>query len=105
MFERCITRSDLLQCALCKDAPCTVACGKLDPARILRQLWFDNEKTAAASFPDDNPCAACAAPCENACVRAHQVQIRTLLTRVHEEVKPHLEIALPEDEQDRKSVV
>ena len=98
MFQKHITRSELLRCTLCKDAPCTAACGALDPARILRRLWFDDEKTAAAGFPDTNPCAACAAPCEDACVRAHQVPIRTLFTRVHEEVKPHLEIGLPEDE-------
>ena len=99
MFEKCITRSELLRCALCKDAPCTAACGTLDPARILRSLWFDDEKIAAASFPDNNPCAVCAAPCEEACVRAHQVPIRCLLTRVHGEVKPQLEISLPEDER------
>ena len=98
MFQKHITRSELLRCTLCKDAPCTDACGVLDPARMLRRLWFDDEKTAAATFPDENPCAACAAPCEDDCVRAHQVPIRALLTRVHAEVKPHLEIALPEDE-------
>ena len=98
MFQKHITRSELLRCALCKDAPCTAACGALDPARILRCLWFDDEKAAAARFPNENPCAACAAPCEDACVRAHQVPIRSLLTRVHEEVKPQLEIDLPEDE-------
>ena len=98
MFERRITRSELLRCVMCMDAPCTEACGTLDPARILRHLWFDNEKTAAAGFPNENPCAACAAPCEDACVRAHQVPISNLLTRLHEEVQPRLEIALPEDE-------
>ncbi|MBQ6402719.1 MAG: NAD-dependent dihydropyrimidine dehydrogenase subunit PreA [Oscillospiraceae bacterium] len=99
MFQKHITRSELLRCTLCKDAPCTAACGALDPARILRRLWFDDEKTAAACFPDANPCAACAAPCEDACVRPHQVPIQALFTRVHEEVKPHLEIGLPEDER------
>ena len=99
MFERNITRSELLRCALCKEAPCTAACETLDPARILRSLWFDDEKTAAARFPDKNPCAVCAAPCEEACVRAHQVPIRRLLTRVHGEVKPQLEVSLPEDER------
>lgn len=98
MLERQIARSELIRCALCKDAPCTAACGKLDPARILRSLWFDAEKTAAANFPAVNPCVACAAPCEDACIRAHQVPIRSLLTRVHDEVKPNLAIALPKDE-------
>lgn len=98
MFERHITRSELLRCALCKDAPCTAACEALDPARILCCLWFDDEKTAAAGFPEHIPCAACPAPCEDACVRAHQVPIRRLLTRLHAEVKPQLEIGVPEDE-------
>ena len=96
MLERQIARSELIRCALCKDAPCTAACGKLDPARILRSLWFDAEKAAAANFPAVNPCAACAAPCEASCIRAHQVPIRSLLTRVHGEVKPNLAVALPE---------
>ena len=99
MFERHITRSELLRCALCKDAPCTAACEALDPARILRSIWFDDEKTAAAGFPEHNPCAGCLAPCEDACVRAHQVPIRKLLTRLHTEVKPQLEIGMPEDER------
>ena len=51
MFERHITRSELLHCALCKDAPCTAACEALDPARILCCLWFDDEKTAAVKKP------------------------------------------------------
>ena len=29
MFERKLYRSDMLRCALCADAPCATACGKL----------------------------------------------------------------------------
>lgn len=98
MFERKLYRSDMLRCALCADAPCTKACGKLDCAALLRSIWFDDEKAAAACLPDENPCANCAAPCENACVRAQEVPIRALMTRLHDEVKPELEIAAPENE-------
>ena len=34
------------RCLLCKDAPCTKACGKGDPARAIRAIRFDNEKVA-----------------------------------------------------------
>ncbi len=98
MFIRKLYRSDMLKCALCKDAPCTGACPALDPADILRSIWFNDEMSAAARFPEDNPCAGCSAPCEKACVRPGEVPVRHLLTRLFEEVKPELEIPLPEDE-------
>ena len=98
MFERKLMRSNMLKCALCADAPCTKACGKLDTASLLRSIWFDDEKAAASRCPAANPCQDCPAPCESACVRPHQVPIRELMTRLHDEIKPELEIPLPEDE-------
>ena len=64
-----ISRADIIRCALCLNAPCTQACGKTDPARLLRAVWFRDEQTAALSLPPENPCLTCAAPCERACVR------------------------------------
>ena len=98
MFQRKLFRSDMLRCALCAEAPCEAACGKLDCAQMLRSIWFDDEKAAASRFPETGPCLDCSAPCEAACVRAHEVPIRRLMTRLHDEVKPELEIRLPEDE-------
>ena len=98
MFERKIMRSDMLRCALCADAPCSAACAKLDPAGLLRSIWFDDEKAAAARVTDSNPCIDCPAPCEAACVRPHQVPIRELITRLHADVRQQLDIPLPEDE-------
>lgn len=98
MFDQKLFRSDMLKCVLCSEAPCTAACGKIDPARLLRSVWFGNEGTAAAHFPDENPCAGCPAPCETACVRPGEVPVRALMTRLHEEVKPALETAFPADE-------
>ena len=95
MFERILLRSDMLRCALCQDAPCTAACGRLDVAALLRSIWFDNEKAAASRLPELNPCAACSAPCEAACVRAREVPIRALMTRLHDEVRPALELPVP----------
>ena len=97
-YERTIRRADMIRCALCKDAPCSAACPKLDPADLLRSIWFDDEKVAAARLPEGNPCLGCDAPCEDACVRPHEVPIRDLIGRLHERVKPGLEAALPESE-------
>ena len=99
MFEKKIARSEMMRCALCLDAPCSAACPALDPASLLRSVWFDNEKTAAARLPEIDPCANCPAPCEAACVRRHEVPIRDLLTRLRTEVRPDLELPLPEDEE------
>ena len=98
MFEKKIFRSDMIRCALCTDAPCTDACGKLDAAALLRSIWFDNEKGAASRLPEGSPCTDCAAPCEAACVRAGEVPIRKLVTRLYDEVRPQLEIKAPESE-------
>ena len=99
MFEKHLYRTDMLRCALCADAPCSAACGKLDCAALLRSIWFDDEKAAASRFPAHNPCVNCPAPCEAACVRANEVPIRALMTRLHSSVKPELEIPTPEGEE------
>ena len=98
MFEKTITRADMIRCALCADAPCSAACGKLDPAGLLRSIWFENEKTATIRLGEAVPCFDCPAPCEDACLRAHEVPIRTLMTRLHDEVAPQLEAPMPPDE-------
>ncbi|MBO7048329.1 MAG: NAD-dependent dihydropyrimidine dehydrogenase subunit PreA [Spirochaetia bacterium] len=103
MFEKKIYRSDMLRCALCHDAPCTAACGKLDPAGLLRSIWFDDEINAAASLPDINPCAGCSAPCEAECVRPHQVPIKSLVTRLYDQVRPEIEVPVPSDEERLKT--
>ena len=88
----------MISCVLCYDAPCSKACGKIDPAGLLRSIWFDNEKTAAAEMPAVNPCAGCSAPCEHVCVKPGQVEVKNLLTRLYEEVRPELEVPMPGDE-------
>ena len=99
MFERKIYRADMIRCALCADAPCTGACGRLDAAALLRSIWFGNEKGAASRLPGENPCIGCAAPCEAACIRAGEVPIRALVGRLYDEVRPQLEITAPKDEE------
>ncbi len=99
MLKKRLYRSDMLKCALCYDAPCTSACRVMDPAKILRHIWFDNEKYAAARLPEMNPCIRCTGRCEDACVRPSQIPIAELVARLYDEVKPELEIPLPEDEE------
>ncbi|MCQ2419318.1 MAG: NAD-dependent dihydropyrimidine dehydrogenase subunit PreA [Clostridia bacterium] len=90
-YEIKIFRENMIGCALCKDAPCSASCGKIDCAKLLRSIWFDNEDTAAAALPAQNPCAECDAPCERACLRQGKVEIKRLMTRLYDEVKPETE--------------
>ena len=92
----------MIRCALCKDAPCDAACGKLNPAGLLRSAWFRNEQGAVSRLPEENPCRDCDAPCEGACVRPGEVPIKRLVNRLYDEVKPETETPVPGDEDRLK---
>ncbi|MBP3295185.1 MAG: NAD-dependent dihydropyrimidine dehydrogenase subunit PreA, partial [Lachnospiraceae bacterium] len=69
LARKMIKRTEMMSCLLCKDAPCSAACPKMDTGTILRHIWFDNEDVAALSLPGNDPCADCDGLCEKACVR------------------------------------
>lgn len=92
LFTQTIYRSDMIRCVLCDDAPCSAACGRADPAKLLRSIWFENEKGAAASLPEKDVCSDCPAPCESACVRPSQVSIKELMGRLRDGILPELEV-------------
>ena len=98
MLETRLKRSDMIGCVLCKDAPCSSACEKIDPAKVLRSIWFDNEDGAAAVFPAGNPCLYCSAPCEEKCISRHKVPIKELMFILLDEVKPSIDIRMPQDD-------
>lgn len=82
-YVRQIYRNDMVDCALCADAPCKEACGKIECDRALRSIWFDNEAGAARQLPEKLPCEACDAPCEKACIRSGKVSIKELMKKLH----------------------
>ncbi|MBQ9437011.1 MAG: NAD-dependent dihydropyrimidine dehydrogenase subunit PreA [Lachnospiraceae bacterium] len=97
-----ITRSDMVSCALCKDAPCSSACQAMDPAGALLGIWLDDQDVAALKLPDNNACAECEAPCEAACLKNRSVPIKRIMTDLYENVRPAAEIAMPDDEERLK---
>jgi len=101
-LNQSITRSDMIRCVLCGDAPCDAACEKVKPAGLLRSIWFGNEQTAAQRLPEENLCLTCTAPCEMACVRAGEVPVRDLMNRLFYQVKPECETPVPEEEDRLK---
>jgi len=97
-----IPRSDFIRCALCADAPCDAACKEMDPAALLRSIWFQNEQCAAQRVPEENPCLTCSARCENVCVREGEVPIREIMNRLYYQVKQECETPIPENEDRLK---
>ena len=79
------------------DAPCSRECPNIRPSDVLRSIWFYNEKWAAANLPYDTMCMSCHALCEKKCIKAGEVPIRDLITRLFLEVRPALEITVPDD--------
>ncbi len=105
-LQKIIHRSQMIDCVLCGDAPCDAACVRgVRPAKLLRSVWLDNESAAAASLPEENSCGDCDAPCERACVKAGKVKIRSLITRLYDDVKPCLDTGTPEDESALKTEI
>lgn len=102
LMQSPIKRSDMISCLLCKDAPCTRACERLDPGKALFEIWFDNSDVAALKMPEKNPCKNCSAPCEKACISSHRVHIKELMTELSCNVRPLVSTALPKDEERLK---
>lgn len=68
------------RCLLCHDAPCSHHCPQgVDPARLIRSLYFENEEGAALCLLSPSPCAACEAPCEQVCLRK-SIPIRRIIS-------------------------
>ena len=100
--ESFISRSDMIRCVMCDQAPCDSACTRMNPAALLRNLWFQNEQIAAQRLSAENPCLTCSAPCERACVRPGEVPIRDLMNRLHYQVRPECETPVPAAEDRLK---
>ena len=96
-YSTLLGRKDMIGCVLCKDPPCTAACGKLEAGDLLRSIWFDNEPSAAEKLRVNFPCRDCTAPCEAACLAPGKVGIRSLMIRLHDEVLPEIEQVSDED--------
>ena len=82
-------QTEVRKCLLCKDAPCSSACGKgIDPGKRIRSLYFQNIYGACTGI-SGTECADCSHPCEDACVLSDSgsdssVQIRKLMRSLSE---------------------
>ena len=84
-----IKRRDMINCALCDNAPCNEACpANINPGERLMEIWLGGEHHAVSFLPEQDACADCDAPCEKACVRPGLVPIKGLIARLRNEVKP-----------------
>ena len=77
-MDKQIYRKDMAECVLCMDPPCSEACSEMDAGRILRSIWFDNERGAALKLTE--ACVSCNGECEKACIR--DVPIRKVMLKL-----------------------
>lgn len=75
--------SQVSQCLLCHDAPCTKVCPRVDPARILRAIRFENDLGAAMLLPDDDICSTCGSVCVSVCPTKTQIPEILSVLREH----------------------
>ena len=88
IFQPTIKRRDMINCALCDNAPCDKACpAGLNPSTRLRSIWFGGEQHSVISLPALNACEDCQAPCEKACLNSGLVSIKKLISRLKSEIK------------------
>lgn len=74
-YSLVMSPKDTVLCALCYDAPCDKACGKISPSSLIRSVRFRNELPAVSSLhAAGSPCADCSAPCNAACVRGFDIK-------------------------------
>ena len=64
-------------CLLCHNAKCTKACGVLEPHRILRSLYFENEEVVENRMTGELACESCDGRCESACPM--HIRIRSIM--------------------------
>ena len=69
-YEELEAKRNTKKCLLCRDAACGHACPSgVSPDRILRSLFFGNDRGAAAQFFENPACFSCSgAPCMKSCV-------------------------------------
>ncbi len=87
LYETTIPTEEISRCLLCNNAACTKACpSKMDPAKIIRSLYFENPIGAANTLNKNYACATCDASCEKACSQVHNpIHIKDILTSLHED--------------------
>ncbi len=73
-------KKEAARCLLCADGACSKACSHgFDPSRMIRSVYFENEKTAAV-FTDESVCNNCRGNCEIACVHYDKpIRIREMV--------------------------
>lgn len=93
-YETTIPTEEISRCLLCDNAACTKACSaKMDPAKIIRSLYFDNPVGAAHTLNKNYACVSCDAKCEKACAQVHNpIHIKRILTALHEDSKSYEDI-------------
>ncbi|MBR0451797.1 MAG: NAD-dependent dihydropyrimidine dehydrogenase subunit PreA [Oscillospiraceae bacterium] len=68
---------DTYGCMLCHNASCSKACGIIEPDKILRSLYFDNEEVVRNNMPDKLLCSGCDGRCQAACPK--NIDIKSII--------------------------
>lgn len=88
-------REEAGRCLLCERASCTAACeGKMDPAAMVRSVWFHNEAGAAAHI-DKNAEDALWDAAENACIQYdRKIRLREIAQQLPPASQEHVDLGI-----------
>lgn len=94
IYKTTYSTEEVSRCLVCNEPLCSCACEEeVDPAGVIRSLYFDNVIGAAYKANKTDACLRCDGHCEKHCVRKdNPIKIKDIITNLKEDSKTFEEL-------------